>query len=161
MPTSPICREKMRCTRPTRGRCAIWGVARAVALKSNTICRRSSLRKRPSRPRLSACRSQGYLDDAAFSQFWIENRLRFRPRGATALRYELRQKGVDKETIDAELAELDEEEAAWNAVEQKLDRWRGLAPTRIRTQARGSSRPARLQLLDHQVRECAGMGHNS
>src|SRR5689334_3519767 len=37
----------------------------------------------------------GYLDDAAFIRFWIENRNRFQPRGPQALRYELRQKGVD------------------------------------------------------------------
>ena len=33
---------------------------------------------------------QGYLDDAAFAQYWRENRDRFRPRSAAALRAELR-----------------------------------------------------------------------
>ena len=43
--------------------------------------------------------------------------------GRTALRYELRQKGVANETIDAALEEQDEERAAWAALASKLDRW--------------------------------------
>jgi regulatory protein len=69
---------------------------------------------------------QGYLDDEAFAHFWVENRNRFRPRGAQALRHELRQKGVERETIDTALEEQDEEGAAWAAVEGKIARWIGL-----------------------------------
>ena len=67
--------------------------------------------------------ARGYLDDQAFAQFWVENRSRFRPRSARALRYELRQKGVSGVTIDEALSDLDEDEIAWNAVESKLYRW--------------------------------------
>jgi regulatory protein len=66
---------------------------------------------------------QGYLDDEAFARFWVENRNRFRPRGSQALRYELRQKGVERETIDSTLEEQDDDGAAWAAVEGKIDRW--------------------------------------
>jgi regulatory protein len=69
---------------------------------------------------------KGYLDDEAFARFWVDNRNRFRPRGAQALRYELRQKGVERETIDATLEEQDEDGAAWAAVEGKIDRWADL-----------------------------------
>ena len=69
---------------------------------------------------------RGYLDDEVFARFWVDNRNRFRPRGAQALRHELRQKGVERETIDATLEEQDEDGAAWAAVEPKLDRWSGL-----------------------------------
>jgi regulatory protein len=69
---------------------------------------------------------QGYLDDEAFARFWVENRNRFRPRGSQALRYELRQKGVERETIDSTLEEQDDDGAAWAAVEGKLDRWTDL-----------------------------------
>lgn len=69
---------------------------------------------------------RGYLDDEAFARFWVENRNRFRPRGAQALRYELRQKGVERETIDATLEEQDEDAAAWAAVEGKISRWADL-----------------------------------
>ena len=41
----------------------------------------------------------GVVDDAAFARSWIESRDRVRPRGEHALRMELRQKGIDSETI--------------------------------------------------------------
>lgn len=47
----------------------------------------------------------GMLDDAAFARFWVENRRTFRPRGALALRNELRRKGVERDTIEATLTE--------------------------------------------------------
>jgi regulatory protein len=70
--------------------------------------------------------AQGYLDDAAFAQYWRENRDRFRPRSAAALRAELRQKGVDRADVDEALTGLDEEAAAWAAVASKLSRWQTL-----------------------------------
>ncbi|MGI8856530.1 MAG: regulatory protein RecX [Thermomicrobiales bacterium] len=47
--------------------------------------------------------ARGYLDDAAFAQWWTENRAQFQPRGPHLLRQELRKKGVTSETIDATL----------------------------------------------------------
>jgi len=41
----------------------------------------------------------GMLDDEAFATQWVESRDRARPRGERALRQELRQKGIDSETI--------------------------------------------------------------
>lgn len=67
-----------------------------------------------------------YLDDAAFGQFWVESRERFRPRSAHALRYELRQKGVERAVIDEVVSTIDEESAAWTAIENRLSRWQGL-----------------------------------
>jgi len=67
-----------------------------------------------------------YLDDEAFVRFWLEDRERFRPRGERGLRYELRQKGIADEVIDAVLADLDEDQLAWAAVEPKLRQWRQL-----------------------------------
>jgi regulatory protein len=64
-----------------------------------------------------------YVDDEAFAQYWRENRERFRPRGARALRYELRQKGIEKTVIDDALGGMDEEAGAWAALEPKLARW--------------------------------------
>lgn len=69
---------------------------------------------------------EGYADDRAFARFWIDNRTQFKPRSARALRYELREKGIQADIIDEELAELDEESAAWDAAVQKIERWRGL-----------------------------------
>ena len=71
--------------------------------------------------------NEQYLDDEAFARFWLEDRERFRPRGQQALRYELRQKGIADEVIDTALADLDEDELAWKAVERKLSLWKNLA----------------------------------
>lgn len=46
----------------------------------------------------------GYLDDAAFARAWVESRDRAHPRGARALRDELRRKGVATDDIEAALA---------------------------------------------------------
>lgn len=41
----------------------------------------------------------GYLDDSAFARAWVESRDRSRPRGETALRQELRRKGIDEALV--------------------------------------------------------------
>ncbi|HEY7524720.1 MAG TPA: regulatory protein RecX [Candidatus Limnocylindrales bacterium] len=53
----------------------------------------------------------GYLDDEAFARSWVESRDRARPRGAIALRRELRLKGIDAGTIEATLEERAEVDA--------------------------------------------------
>ena len=47
----------------------------------------------------------GYLDDEGFARSWVESRDRARPRGETALRRELAQKGVAREVVDEVLVE--------------------------------------------------------
>ena len=69
---------------------------------------------------------RNYLDDRAFAQFWVENRSQFRQRGTRALRYELRQKGVEDAIIDELTGEVDEEALAWAAVQPKLAGWQRL-----------------------------------
>jgi regulatory protein len=69
----------------------------------------------------------GYLNDVDFAQFWVENRQRFRPKGPQALRQELRQRGVDRETIDESLVGLDQSEAAYQAGQARAQRLAGLA----------------------------------
>ncbi|MCC6170019.1 MAG: RecX family transcriptional regulator [Caldilineaceae bacterium] len=75
---------------------------------------------------LARLRARGYVDDAAFARYWVDNRTRFRPRGTRALRYELRQKGLDSPTIDEALEEQDEDAAAWAAAAPMAARWAGL-----------------------------------
>lgn len=70
---------------------------------------------------------QGYLDDAEFARFWIENREQFRPRGQQALRQELRLKGVDDETANAAMADLDQAESAYRAAQGRAQRLAALA----------------------------------
>lgn len=80
-------------------------------------------------------RQERYLDDEAFARFWLENRERFRPRGRQALRYELRQKGLDPEVIETTLADVDEEESAWAAIEGKIYRWKNLEEQEFKQKA--------------------------
>src|SRR5258708_8716286 len=41
-----------------------------------------------------------FVNDRAFAEFWIETRGQFNPRGAHALKNELRRKGVEREVVD-------------------------------------------------------------
>jgi len=64
----------------------------------------------------------GYVDDHAFARYWIENRERFRPRGPRALRYELRQKGIDESLIQTVMDELDAHDSAYRAAQEQVRR---------------------------------------
>ncbi len=77
---------------------------------------RQRLRKRKLPPDvqdaiLERMAQRGYLDDWAFARAWVEDRMTFRPRGRAMLRFELRQKGIAEEIIEAVLSELDEQQA--------------------------------------------------
>jgi regulatory protein len=74
----------------------------------------------------------GLLDDQEFARYWVENRLRFRPRGVRALRHELREKGVSDSVIADALASLDEETAARQVAEAGARRLSHLDPRDFR-----------------------------
>jgi len=59
------------------------------------------------------------LDDAAFAQFWKDNRNSFRPRSQKMLKMELRRKGVETEVIDEAIEDIDEAENAYRAALSK------------------------------------------
>lgn len=62
------------------------------------------------------------LDDTKFAEAWVENRKETRPRGRRALAYELKQRGINPETIDETLSELNEEEMAYQAAWKRSQR---------------------------------------
>lgn len=66
----------------------------------------------------------GYIDDEAFARYWVENRDTFKPRSPLALTAELRQKGVPDGVIRQVVDELDVDDAAYRAAQQKLARHR-------------------------------------
>jgi regulatory protein len=70
---------------------------------------------------------QGYLNDAEFARFWVDNRQRFRPKGERALRQELRQRGLESDAIEAALADVDALEAAQQAARPRAERLAALA----------------------------------
>jgi regulatory protein len=60
-----------------------------------------------------------YVNDKAFTSFWVENREQFNPRGSRALRNELRLKGVDREIVEEMVDEEHDEELALRAARKK------------------------------------------
>jgi len=59
------------------------------------------------------------LDDAEFARMWVGDRNRFKPSGSFLLRLELRQFGIDEQIIEEKLLDLNEEELAKKALEDK------------------------------------------
>ncbi len=65
----------------------------------------------------------GYVDDAEFARFWIQNREQFKPMGARRVRAELFQKGLDRDTVKQAIEEQmpdDEHEAAMRVARSRL-----------------------------------------
>mgnify|MGYP001192539436 CR=1 FL=1 len=60
-------------------------------------------------------KEQGLVDDAAFAHAWSQSRVSFRPRSASLIRRELRAKGVDRDTAQAAVEALDDDEIAYAA----------------------------------------------
>src|SRR5690606_31039189 len=63
---------------------------------------------------IARLRDAKYLNDEHFAEIWVENRSLTKPRGSRMLQQELRQKGVERETIEAALP--DEEAELQNAI---------------------------------------------
>jgi regulatory protein len=70
----------------------------------------------------------GLIDDESFAQFWRDNRARFRPRGRRMLSFELGQKGVASEIIEAALDDYDEAAAARSVAQEQARRLGNLPP---------------------------------
>lgn len=104
-------------------------------------------------------RAMGYLDDQAFARFWVQNRVAFRPLGPSALRYELRQKGVADADIEAVLRDLDTAEDAYRAASAQARRLRGLDERAFRAkigsflQRRGFPYPVIQEALNRLVED--------
>lgn len=71
--------------------------------------------------------SANLLDDRAFAEWWVENRETFRPRGAWALRAELRQKGIANAVIEEVLSDLDQDSSALRAAQRRARRYAHLS----------------------------------
>ena len=71
-------------------------------------------------------RRVGLIDDAAFARYWVEQRQTHRPRGSRLLKLELRQKGVGAEEVGAAVADLPQEDAAYQAASARVRSLRGL-----------------------------------
>ncbi|MDO8503611.1 MAG: regulatory protein RecX [bacterium] len=71
------------------------------------------------------------IDDEAFASWWVEQRLTFRPKARRALSFELRQKGISRDTIESVLKNIEipsETALAAELVAKKLPRFKDLPP---------------------------------
>ena len=70
---------------------------------------------------------ENHLNDEEFARLWISSRKRHKPKSRSVLRYELLQKGIAPETIEAVLVDIDDNEMARIIVEKRLHRWTRLS----------------------------------
>lgn len=64
-------------------------------------------------------KSQGLLDDFTFAQYWVDQRVTFRPRSRRMLEMELRQKGINGSAIDDVTLDMDDEAEAYRAAQRR------------------------------------------
>ena len=73
---------------------------------------------------------QGLLDDVAYAETFVRERLATRPMGTERMAWELRQRGVDEEVVrqvvNTHLDPATESQAALKAARQRLERLRNL-----------------------------------
>jgi regulatory protein len=81
---------------------------------------------------LERLRTDRFADDHEFARLWVENRSNFRPRGRQALTLELRQKGIDEDTIETAVAGVDEPALAYTAAAKRAPRLRNLSHDEFR-----------------------------
>ncbi|NWF62828.1 MAG: RecX family transcriptional regulator [Chloroflexi bacterium] len=75
---------------------------------------------------LTRLRENRLANDNEFAQAWVENRNTFRPRSRRALTMELRQKGLDEETVTNAVAGVDEEALAYETARKRAPRLKSL-----------------------------------
>lgn len=103
----------------------------------------------------------GLLDNLAFARFWVSNRDQHKPRSARALRYELRQKGLEDDVIEAVLTDVDESEAAYRAARSRVRRFESAGEEVFRKKMgdflarRGFSYGVIREVLDRLIEEMA------
>jgi len=75
----------------------------------------------------------GYLDDAAFARYWVDNRSQFKPLSHRALRQELRQKGLADAVIDEALGDQSEPDLAYKAATTQVRKLRNRTVKEFKT----------------------------
>jgi regulatory protein len=68
----------------------------------------------------------GLANDNQFARVWVENRNTFHPRSRRVLAMELRQKGLDDETVQSAVAGVDEDALAYESAIKRANRFKSL-----------------------------------
>ena len=71
---------------------------------------------------MTRLRENRLANDNEFAQAWVENRNTFRPRSRRVLTMELRQKGLDEETVKEAVANVDEDALAYETARKRAPR---------------------------------------
>ena len=71
-------------------------------------------------------RQGGFANDNQFAKAWVENRITFRPRSRRMMAMELRQKGLDDETVRSAMESVDDEASAYEAAQKRAPRLKAL-----------------------------------
>ena len=82
-------------------------------------------------------RKDGLVNDDQFARAWVENRSTFRPRSRRMMALELRQKGLDEESANSALKDVDDEALAYEAAQKRAPRFKGLEWSEFRTKLSG------------------------
>ncbi|MDP1715868.1 MAG: RecX family transcriptional regulator [Anaerolineales bacterium] len=75
---------------------------------------------------LERLRKSGVVNDKQFARVWVENRNTFHPRSRRALTMELRQQGLDDETVQAAVSNVDENALAYESAHKRAGRLKDL-----------------------------------
>jgi len=78
---------------------------------------------------LDKLRAGSFVNDNEFAREWVENRIKFRPRGKRALSSELYQKGISNQIIEETLQDLNEEKLAFDLARKKMTKHKHLERT--------------------------------
>ncbi|MEP6896210.1 MAG: RecX family transcriptional regulator, partial [Chloroflexota bacterium] len=112
-----------------------WALQQALLFLSYRARSESEIRKNLSKHEvpetvinetLERLRRDGLANDNEFAQAWVENRSTFRPRSRRMLAMELRQKGLDDESTQAALKNVDDEPLAYEAALKRAARFQNL-----------------------------------
>jgi regulatory protein len=78
-----------------------------------------------------------FVDDLKFAEFWVEQRLSFRPKPKSVLKQELKLKGIKDEVINQVLSsfDLDEVSQAKKILEKAKSRWQNLEEREFKIKA--------------------------
>lgn len=107
---------------------------------------------------LSRCEELGYLDDRAFAESWVRDRIRLKPRGRFKLRMELEEKGVSEGDAEAAIdrvfrdEEIDERALLERAARKRWEARRADDPEKLRRRLHGYLRRRGFRSADiHEV----------
>jgi regulatory protein len=72
---------------------------------------------------LERLRQGGLANDSQFAEAWVENRSTFRPRSRRMMAMELRQKGLNDESVKSALTSVNDEALAYEAAQKRATRY--------------------------------------